>query len=159
MTPPNEPVELPSKALPDFFRAMQKRSKPASGPYSFIPDKSLYMASDGASFVLRIHAAGALRNYTFRGRFVEAGKTQRLEWDVRAQMKPLWILVFGAVLIGAGSVVGILTQAFESRYMFAWVGIMAAVFYANYRTMLRARSVVIERCLREVKEAIAEVGK
>jgi hypothetical protein len=56
-------------------------------------------------------------------------------------------------------VVGILTQAFESRYMFAWVGIMAAVFYANYRTMLRARSVVIERCLREVKEAIADVGK
>jgi hypothetical protein len=150
------PIEIPAKALPDFFRAMQKRTKPASGPYSFIPDKTIHMVSDGASFVLRIHAAGPLRNYVFRARFVEAEKKLRLEWNVKEQIQPKWILVAGAVVIALGVIAGANAGATLSRYMYAWVLFMAAIFFANYRTMLRARTLAMGRFLDVVRAAADE---
>lgn len=154
---PETPIEIKPQALPDFFRAMQKRTKPASGPYPLIPDKAVHMASDGANFILRIHAAGTLRNCTFRARFVEASGKLRLEWSVKEQIRAKWILIFGAVFISAGIIAGAVTQAFESRYLIAWVGMMAAIVFVNYKGMLRARRVLVDRSLGLVREAIAEL--
>lgn len=144
-------LSFPREALPRFLKALEARTKPASGPYPFIPDESLRYSATKDGFTLKINTAAQTRSYTGRAQFVEEGDRLCINLKLEPEFSQQALRVLMGLGLACLFVFAWATGApLEFLLMFVPVG---AIFFLIHRTIssqaLRDATAHMMSCLLE----------